>query len=80
MAWRVRQAGVLCRYTLDGRLLSEYSMEQQAQIIADNFALQSEGYYGWLKLRIDHSITLDGDISESVIKQGYKNALRGFPW
>ncbi|WP_395304353.1 type IV secretion protein Rhs [Enterobacter sp. ECC-019] len=68
------------RYTLDGRLLSEYPMEQQAQIIADNFALQSEGYYGWLKLRIDHSITMDGDISESVIKQGYKNALRGFPW
>lgn len=68
------------RYTLDGRLLSEYSMEQQAQIIADNFALQNEGYYGWLKLRIDHSITLDGNISEYVIKQGYKNALRGFPW
>jgi len=68
------------RYALDGRLLSEYPMEQQAQIIADNFSLQSEGDYGWLKLRIDHSITLDGDISEAVIKQGYKNALRGFPW
>jgi len=27
------------RYTLDGRLLSEYPMEQQAQIIADNFVL-----------------------------------------
>lgn len=68
------------RYHLDGRLLSEYPMEQQAQIIADNFSLQAEGYYGWLSLRIDHDITLDGDISESVIRQGYKEALRGFPW
>ncbi|WP_312972636.1 type IV secretion protein Rhs [Atlantibacter sp.] len=68
------------RYTLDGRLLSEYPMEQQAQIIADNFTLQTEDYYGWLKLRIDHSITLDGDISESNIRQKYKYALRGFPW
>ncbi|MEG1157157.1 MAG: hypothetical protein RSD94_14900 [Acinetobacter sp.] len=67
-------------YILDGRLLSEYPMEQQAQIIADNFTLQAEGYYGWLSLRIDHDVTLDGDISESVIRQGYEESLRGFPW
>ena len=34
-------------YTLDGRLLSEYPMEQQAQIIADNFVLQTFGYEIW---------------------------------
>ncbi|MBB1199837.1 type IV secretion protein Rhs [Enterobacteriaceae bacterium 89] len=70
------------RYTLDGRLLSEYSMEQQAQIIADNFVLQEFGYAVWCHLenKIYPDITLDGDISESVIWKGYKNTLRGFPW
>lgn len=32
------------RYKLDGRLLSEYPMEQQAQIIADYFTLQARDY------------------------------------
>ncbi|XNR43877.1 type VI secretion protein [Erwinia persicina] len=40
------------RYTLDGRLLSEYPMEQQAQIIADNFVLQKFGYDAWNYLEI----------------------------
>ncbi|MDF7680992.1 type IV secretion protein Rhs [Enterobacteriaceae bacterium ESL0689] len=70
------------RYTLDGRLLSEYPMEQQAQIIADNFVLQTFDYDIWqhLKTKKNPNITLDGDISEPVIRQGYKKALRGFPW
>lgn len=70
------------RYTLDGRLLSEYPMEQQAQIIADNFVLQAFGYAIWCHLENKKypDITLDGDISEPVIREGYKNALRGFPW
>lgn len=70
------------RYTLDGRLLSEYPMEQQAQIIADNFVLQAFGYRIWCNFENAEypSITLDGDISESAIQQGYSNALRGFPW
>lgn len=70
------------RYTLDGRLLSEYPMEQQAQIIADYFTLQSQGYQVWRKLwEGKHPvITLDGDISEPVVSRQYKNALRGFPW
>ncbi|EEQ08696.1 hypothetical protein ymoll0001_24450 [Yersinia mollaretii ATCC 43969] len=70
------------RYKLDGRLLSEYPMEQQAQIIADNFILQTHGYFIWQRLWSNKypSITLDGDISEPVIQQQYKNALRGFPW
>ena len=70
------------RYTLDGRLLSEYPMEQQSQIIADNFVLQTFGYEIWSHLENKRypDITLDGDTSESVIHEGYKNALRGFPW
>ena len=68
------------RYTLDGRLLSEYPMEQQVQIIADNFILDTQGYYGWIKLRGWEIVTLDGDISESTIKIMYKNTMRGFPW
>lgn len=69
-------------YTLDGRLLSEYPMEQQAQIIADNFVLQTFGYQIWKHLKIKKypNVTLDGDISEPVIRKQYKNTLRGFPW
>lgn len=70
------------RYTLDGRWLSDYPMEQQAQIIADNFVLQTFGYEIWCHLenRKHLDITLDGDTSEAVIREGYKNSLRGFPW
>lgn len=70
------------RYTLDGRILSEYSMEQQAQIIADNFVLQSFGYEIWNKLETNRypDVTLDGDISEPVVREGYKIALKEFPW
>lgn len=70
------------RYTLDGRLLCEYPMEQQAQIIADNFTLQARGYDIWHRLWSNKypDITLDGDITEQVIRQQYRNALRGFPW
>lgn len=68
------------RYKLDGRLLSEYPMEQQAQIIADFFTLQAEDYDTWIRLRNFGGITLDGDISESVIRKLYKETLRGFPW
>lgn len=68
------------RYILDGRLLSDYPMEQQAQIIADHFTLQAHGYKAWITLRRSNEVTLDGDISESAIRQHYKEALRGFPW
>lgn len=69
-------------YTLDGRLLSDYPMEQQAQIIADNFILQTQGYKVWHRLWgcKNPTITLAGDISESVIREQYKISLRGFPW
>lgn len=68
------------RYILDGRLLSEYPMEQQAQIIADNFVLQIHGYKTWVILRRSGDVSLDGDISENAIRQYYKEALRGLPW
>ncbi|ELW9444550.1 type IV secretion protein Rhs [Pluralibacter gergoviae] len=68
------------RYILDGRPLNKYSMEQQAQIIADNFSLQKEGYYQWLSLRLDRTVKLDGNISEEMIRLGYQITLRGFPW
>lgn len=68
------------RYILDGRLLSEYPMEQQAQIIADNFVLQIHGYKTWVILRRSGDVSLDGDISENAIRKRYKEALRGFPW
>ena len=70
------------RYELDGRLLSEYPMEQQAQIIADNFTLQTHGYFTWHSLWSNKypDVTLDCDITESIIRHQYSNALRGFPW
>lgn len=68
------------RYTLDGRLVSEYPMEQQAQIIADNFTLEVHGYDGWQRLRGWEIVTLDGDDSEATIREMYKKSLRGFPW
>ncbi|CNF71056.1 MULTISPECIES: hypothetical protein [Yersinia] len=68
------------RYQLDGRLLCEYPMEQQAQIIADNFSLQTEGYNTWRDLLDSTNVTIEGDISEGVVRQKYTEALRGFPW
>ncbi|MGL5424622.1 MAG: type IV secretion protein Rhs [Serratia fonticola] len=68
------------RYKLDGRLLNEYPMEQQAQIIADGFILQARGYQSWITLKRSNNVTLDGDISEPLIRQQYKKTLRGFPW
>ncbi len=57
-------------------------MEQQAQIIADNFVLQAFGYQAWRRLEYKKEpvITLDGDTSEPVIRREYRKVLRGFPW
>lgn len=68
------------RYRLDGRLLCEYPMEQQAQIIADNFILSSWGYESFLWPYGNEVVTLDGDLRLSEIESSYKSALRGFPW
>lgn len=55
-------------------------MEQQAQIIADSFTLQTQGYYGWQRLRRWDIVTLDGNTSEALIRKLYRNTLQGFPW
>jgi hypothetical protein len=68
------------QYTLDGRSLSEYPLEQQGQIIADHFTLQTHGYRVWKRLRRDNSVAFNGDASEAVINKLYRNTLRGFPW
>jgi len=68
------------RYELDERLLSEYPVAQQAQIIADHFTLQTEGYTKWREFRDNDVVTLDGNIHEPIIRQQYANTLRGFPW
>lgn len=68
------------RYRLDGRLLSEYPMEQQAQIVADSFILYSQGYSKFIQHRDNDSVTLDGELDEYIVLEGYRAALRGFPW
>ena len=68
------------RYRLDGRLLHEYPMEQQAGIIADSFSLDHEGYEGWRNLIVSQAVKLDGDINEHVVRKQYRDVLRGFPW
>ncbi|MCU5773103.1 type IV secretion protein Rhs [Erwiniaceae bacterium BAC15a-03b] len=75
MSWAVSY-----RYSLDGRPVRRYPMEQQAQIIADYFILNAHGYMVWNNLRNSGDITLDGDITEAVIKQQYQKAMQNFPW
>lgn len=68
------------RYRLDGRLLHEYGMEQQAGIIADSFSLEHEGFEVWRNLAINQTVKLDGDIDEYLVRKQYRDVLRGFPW
>lgn len=68
------------RYVLDGRLLSEYPMEQQAQIIADSYALKNYGYLIWRELKKNKVVTLDDSLDESSLQKNYANVLRGFSW
>ena len=69
-------------YSLDNRLLSEYPMEQQAQIIADNFTLQAHGFQVWSRFRRGDNpiVTLEDNAPEAIIRQKHKHTLRGFPW
>ena len=68
------------RYHLNGRPLRRYSMEQQAQIIADYFILKTYGYASWMALRARGDVTLDGDLRESRMLPEYQKTLQGFPW
>lgn len=67
-------------YDLDGRLLSEYSMEQQAQIIADNYILTEWGFGRWNELRLYDHVKSVRALSEPEACLAYMKALRGFPW
>ncbi|GGD25538.1 hypothetical protein GCM10011513_23830 [Franconibacter daqui] len=71
--------GANYHYRLDNRLLWQYPMEQQAQVIADYFVLSKFGYRIWLVLRGNRMVTLDGDLREEVIRPLYLRALSGFP-
>ncbi|WP_174869725.1 hypothetical protein [Pectobacterium polaris] len=55
-------------------------MEQQAQIIADYFVLKTYGYQAWEMLRAREDVTLNGDISETEIRQQYQKTTQFFPW
>ena len=87
---RERGMCVICRgvvsfmadytYDLDGRLLSEYPMEQQAQIIADNYILSEWGFDRWNQFRTYNYVKLIKAMSETEASAAYKVALRGFPW
>ncbi|MCL5500722.1 hypothetical protein SAMN05216563_101287 [Phytobacter palmae] len=68
------------RYHLNGQPLRRYSMEQQAQIIADYFILKTYGYASWVALRARGDVTLDGDLRESRMLPEYQKTLQGFPW
>lgn len=67
-------------YDLDGRLLSEYSMEQQAQIIADNYILTELGFGRWNELRLYGHVKSVRALSEPEACLAYMKALRDFPW
>lgn len=68
------------RYQFGNRTLRSYAMEQQAQIIADYFVLKTYGYQAWKMLRARGDVTLDGDISEAVMRQQYQKTMQFFPW
>ncbi|WP_248464423.1 type IV secretion protein Rhs [Pectobacterium versatile] len=68
------------RYQLGNRTLRCYPMEQQAQIIADYFVLKTYGYQVWKMLRARGDVTLDGDTSETAIRQQYQKTMQFFPW
>jgi len=69
------------RYGLDKRTLRQYPLEQQAQIIADHFILETFGYAQWLVLRGKNYdvVSYDGELDEAVVSGRYKHTLRGFP-
>ncbi|MCL2893987.1 type IV secretion protein Rhs [Brenneria tiliae] len=64
-------------YRLDGKkLLNDYQMEQQAQIIADYFFLKKQGYYAWLRA-IGSTVTFQG-VTNNNIDSLYEYALSLF--
>lgn len=66
-------------YELDNRPLHEYSLEQQAQIIADYFVLIREGYSAWLKNREIYGITCLNKVPERTLFALFARTLLFFP-
>ena len=66
-------------YALDGRYLNEYSLEQQAQIIADYFLLAREGYSSWVKNKTILGITCVNNVSEHELLSLFARTLLFFP-
>ncbi|WP_370521049.1 hypothetical protein [Pantoea sp. BAV 3049] len=64
-------------YKLDvNRGINNYSMEQQAQIIADYFILERYGYERWLSER-NYTFSYNGP-ADKGIKEKYKAVLKSF--
>ena len=67
-------------YRLDGRKLAQYPLEQQAQIVADHFILETYGLRKWIELKTAGVVTLKNVVQyEEELKSLYKVALRNFP-
>ncbi|MBE5258383.1 type IV secretion protein Rhs [Serratia marcescens] len=69
-------------YELDGsKLLKNYAMEQQAQIVADYHLLTSSGYAVW-RNRFGKEVTYSGNDYADVrtVKEKYEKVLVGFPY
>ncbi|PDO87141.1 MULTISPECIES: type VI secretion protein [Enterobacteriaceae] len=67
-------------YRLDGRRLAQYPLEQQAQIVADNFVLETYGLGNWIELKTSKTVTSRNIVQhEADLKALYKVALRNFP-
>ncbi|WP_072037780.1 type VI secretion protein [Enterobacter sp. Bisph1] len=67
-------------YRLDGRKLSQYPLEQQAQIVADSFVLKNYGLSKWIELKTSKTITIKNIVQgEDGLTALYNNALRYFP-
>ncbi|EOI5729436.1 type IV secretion protein Rhs [Cronobacter malonaticus] len=67
-------------YRLDGRKLCQYPLEQQAQIIADNFVFEQYGFREWLLLKTSNTVTMKNIIKgEDDLRPLYQIALKNFP-
>lgn len=67
-------------YHLDDRKLTQYPLEQQAQIVADHFILETYGLAKWIELKALKVVTSKNVVQhEAELKSLYRVALRNFP-
>ncbi|PNS10366.1 type IV secretion protein Rhs [Mixta theicola] len=64
-------------YQLDGRPLLQYSLEQQAQIVADYFILYTFGYKVWdlLRKQTYPVVTYQGNIDRLILLSQYQKTI-----